>query len=82
MKVLKIKTKFYQFKNILTKFNHIIRLKVNVKFNSQFLINVISSKDPNETSTMHLISDDIEIMIDCETDKIIEKLVESLLPSL
>lgn len=31
---------------------------------------------------MHLISDDIEIMIDCETDKIIEKLVESLLPSL
>ena len=31
---------------------------------------------------MHLISDDIEIMIDSETDKIIEKLVESLLPSL
>lgn len=31
---------------------------------------------------MRLISDDIEIMIDCETDKIIEKLVESLLPSL
>ena len=31
---------------------------------------------------MHLISDDIEIVIGCETGKIIEKLVELFLPSL
>ena len=58
------------------------KTKGECKIQFTILINVISSKDPNETSTMHLISDDIEIMIDCETDKIIEKLVESLLPSL
>ena len=42
-------------------------------------INFISSKDSNETHTMHTKSDDIKIMIDNETDEIIKKLFESLL---
>ena len=42
-------------------------------------INFISSKDTNETRTMHTTSDNIEIMIGNETDGIIEELFESLL---
>ena len=36
-------------------------------------INFFSSKDSNETRTMHSKSDDIEIMIGNETYKIIEE---------
>ena len=39
-------------------------------------INFISSKDSNETCTMHTTSDIIEIMIGNETDKITEELFE------
>ena len=39
----------------------------------------ISSKDSNETQTMHSKSDNIEIMTGSETDGIIEELFESLL---
>ena len=43
-------------------------------------INFISSKDySDETHTMHTQSDNIEIMIDSETDKIIQELFASLL---
>ena len=42
-------------------------------------INFISSKDPNETRTMHSKSNNIEIMIGNETDGITEELFESLL---
>ena len=35
-------------------------------------INFISSKDSDETRTMHTKSDNVEIMIDSETDEIIE----------
>ena len=42
-------------------------------------INFISSKDSNETRTMHTTSDNIEIMVDNETDEIVEELFESLL---
>ena len=43
-------------------------------------INFISSKDFNETRTMHLTSDSIEIMIiDNETDEVIEERFKSLL---
>ena len=42
-------------------------------------INFISSKDSNETRTMHTKSDNIEIMIGNETDEIIKNLFESLL---
>ena len=40
-------------------------------------INFISSKDSNETRTMHTKSENIEIMIGNETDEIIKKLFES-----
>ena len=42
-------------------------------------INFISSKDSNETRTIHTKSLDIEIMMGNETDKIIKELFESLL---
>ena len=42
-------------------------------------INFISSKDSNETCTMHSQSDNIEIMIGNKTDEIIKKLFESFL---
>ena len=42
-------------------------------------INVFSSKDSKETRTMHTKSNNIEIMIDNETDQIIEELFKSLL---
>ena len=42
-------------------------------------INFVSSKDSNETRTMHTTSFNIEIMIGNQTDEIIEKLFESIL---
>ena len=42
-------------------------------------INFISSKDSDETRTMHAKSDDVEIMIGSETNQIIEELFKSLL---
>ena len=40
-------------------------------------INFISSKDSDETQTMHTKSNNVEIMIGSETDEIIEDLFES-----
>ena len=42
-------------------------------------INFISSKDPDETRTIHTKSDNIEIIMGSETDETITKLFESLL---
>ena len=42
-------------------------------------INLISSKDSDETCNMHTKSDNIEIMMGSETDDIIDELFESLL---
>ena len=42
-------------------------------------INIISSKDSDETCNMHAKSDNIETMIGSETDDIIDELFESLL---
>ena len=42
-------------------------------------INFISSKDSDETRTMHTKSNNAEIMIGSETDEIIEDLLESFL---
>ena len=42
-------------------------------------ITFISSKDFDETRTMHTKSNNVEIMIDSETDEIIEELFESFL---
>ena len=41
-------------------------------------ISFISSKDSNETRTMHSTSDNIKTMIGNETDEIIKELFESL----
>ena len=41
--------------------------------------NFISSKDSDETRTMHTKSNNVEIMIDSETNEIIEDLFESFL---
>ena len=41
-------------------------------------INFISSKDSDETRTMHTASDNIKIMMGSETDEIIEELFESI----
>ena len=46
---------------------------------STISINFISSKDSNETRTMHTKSDNIEMMIGNETNEIIEELFDSLL---
>ena len=42
-------------------------------------INFISSKDSDETRTMHTKSNNVEIMMGSKTDEIIEELFESLL---
>ena len=42
-------------------------------------INFFSSRDSEETRTMHTKSDNIEIMMGSETDETIEELFESLL---
>ena len=42
-------------------------------------INFISSKDSDETGNLQTKSNNIEIMMDNETDEIIEKLLGSLL---
>ena len=42
-------------------------------------INLISSKDSDETRTMHVKSNNVEIMMRSETDEIIEDLFESFL---
>ena len=42
-------------------------------------INFISSKDSDETRTMHTKSNYVEIMVGSETDEIIEELFDSLL---
>ena len=41
-------------------------------------INFISSKDSDETCTMHKKSDDVDIMMGSETDEIIEEIFKSL----
>ena len=43
------------------------------------IINFISSKDSDETRTMHIKSNNIEIVMSNEAGKIIEELFESLL---
>ena len=62
--------------------NTIIKHKTQGEWKIQLTmaINFISSKkDSDETRTMCTKSDNIEIMIDSETDEIIEELLKSLL---
>ena len=59
----------------------IIHYKTQDEWKIQLIttINFISSKDSNETRTMHTKSDNIEIIIGSETGEIIKELFESLL---
>ena len=49
------------------------------KFHITMTISFISSKDSDETRTMHTKSDNVEIMMGSETDEITEELFKSLL---
>ena len=51
----------------------------NLKIQPTMAINFISSKDSDETRTMHIKSNNVEIMMGSETDEIIEELFESFL---
>ena len=61
--------------------NTIIKHKTQIEWKIQLTmaINFISSKDSDETRTMHAKSDNVEIMMGSETDKIIEELFKSFL---
>ena len=56
--------------------NKIIELKTQSEWKIQLTmaINFISSKDSDETLTMHTRSNNVEIMMGIETDEIIEEL--------
>ena len=49
------------------------------KIHLTMTINFISSKDSDETFTMYIKSDNVEIMIDSKTDEIFEELFKCLL---
>ena len=61
----------------------IIKLKHEIQSEWKILltiaINFISSKDSDETCTVHTKSNNVEIMIGSETDEIIEELFISIL---
>ena len=56
--------------------NKIIELKTQSEWKIQLTmaVNFISSKDSDETLTMHTRSNNVEIMMGIETDEIIEEL--------
>ena len=55
------------------------KTQIEWKIQLTMQINFISSKDSGEICTMHTKSSNIEIMMDNETNEIIEKLFDSLL---
>ena len=57
--------------------NH--KTQEELKIHLTMAINFISSKDSDETEIMHSQSDNIEIMIDSETDETIKELFKSFL---
>ena len=61
--------------------NKIIERKTQIEWKIQLTmaINFISSKDSDETRTMHAESNNLEIMMGCETDEIIEEPFKFLL---
>ena len=79
MKVTVIEIKHYQWKNIRPYLKYIINnFKKSDTWKIQYTItiNFISSKDDDEERAMHLKSDNIEIMINDQPDKVIEELFE------
>ena len=86
MKVWEIKAKIYQSKTQakwrIHSSNTVIEHKTQGqwKIHLTMAINYISSKDDSDrTRTIRTKSDNIEIMMGCETDEIIEELFKSLL---
>ena len=61
--------------------NKIIEHKTKIEWKIQLTmtINFISSKDSDETRTMHVKSNNVEIMMGSETGEIIEELFKSFL---
>ena len=61
--------------------NTIIDYKTHGEWKIQLIMTIyfISSKDSNETRTMHTKSDNVEIIMDSETNEIIKEIFESLL---
>ena len=56
--------------------NH--RTRREWKIQLTMTVNYISSKDSNVTRSVHIKSHNVEIMMGCETDKIIKELFECL----
>ena len=84
-KVMVIKMKHYQLKNILIKISPYLKdIIYNLKKSGTWKIyltissNFISSLDNNEEHVMHSKSDNIEIMISDDTDEVMKELFDSL----
>ena len=78
-KTLSVEEKLYKIRPYLRDIINVLKQSDTWKIQLTITLNFISSKDDNdEGCVMHSKSDNIEIMISNETDKIIEKLFNSL----
>ena len=78
-KTLSVEEQLYKIRPYLRDIINVLKQSDTWKIQLTITINFISSKDDNdEGCVMHSKSDNIEIMISNETDKIIEKLFNSL----
>ena len=78
-KTLSVEEKLYKIRPYLRDIINVLKQSDTWKIQLTITINFISSKDDNnEGCVMHSKSDNIEIIISNETDKIIEKLFNSL----
>ena len=78
-KLLSIKGHLNEIRPYLSKMINDHNTQGKWKTQLKIAINFFSSKNSNEICTIHLKSNNIEIMIGNETDEIIEELFESLL---
>ena len=78
-KTLSIKKYLNMIKPYLTDIIQDNKTQGELKIQLILIINFISSKDSDEIRTMHKKNNNIEIIMDNETDEIIEKHFESLL---
>ena len=78
-KTLSVEENLYKIRPYLRDIINVLKQSDTWKIQLTITLNFISSKDDNdEGCVMHSKSDNIEIMISNETDKIIEKLFNSL----
>ena len=75
-KILSVKEYLDMIRQYLSNIINDHKIQGEWKIQSTMEISFISSKDSNETRTMHATSDNIEIMIGNETDEIIKNLFE------